>query len=394
MSKYKIQLDIPEPCTKKFKEMIPAVGGNFCGNCEKVIIDFTHKSDREIANIFKKNNGKICGRFSRQQLNRDIDISFPVVGSYRGKAASLLLSGILTAGISHAQNPSMENIKVQQHQLQEEINHQMAIQKKAISTYLPKMVKFLITDQNNEVLIGASIIITGHPLGTTTDLDGTAILEIPSQIVEEELTFEISYTGYQSQKINVDLNTYNLDLPINVTLRESQNVMGIIVTIGYSNPSTLFQVFKNWYYNLRFGKEYRKDKRRYRKENRLQKRANRKKKKNPQSTVQPPKIIQLHPKEPSVSITNIFPNPLPKRITLELNSTTKGNIQISIFDLTGNKIFRKTQGVTIGIQTFELNLNHVDMGNKEYILHIKEESGQVQTRKIIRNEEGDFEFKN
>ena len=96
MSKKKIQINIPEPCHKKFKEMITARGGNFCDSCEKVVVDFTNMTDDEIAKSFIKNKSRICGQFRNDQLDRKINLTPPPVNSYRGKAASILLSGAVS----------------------------------------------------------------------------------------------------------------------------------------------------------------------------------------------------------------------------------------------------------------------------------------------------------
>lgn len=44
----------------------------YCASCEKVVTDFSQMSDDELVSFFRKPTGKSCGRFSYQQLNRDI----------------------------------------------------------------------------------------------------------------------------------------------------------------------------------------------------------------------------------------------------------------------------------------------------------------------------------
>jgi len=70
----KLQLDVPIPCHENWENMTPVEKGRFCSSCQKQVIDFSRMSDREIALIFKKQSGTVCGRFMGDQLNRDIDI--------------------------------------------------------------------------------------------------------------------------------------------------------------------------------------------------------------------------------------------------------------------------------------------------------------------------------
>ncbi len=51
--------------------------GKFCNACAKTVIDFTRMSDEEVKNfLLKKQDDKVCGRFSSVQLN-PITINLP-----------------------------------------------------------------------------------------------------------------------------------------------------------------------------------------------------------------------------------------------------------------------------------------------------------------------------
>jgi hypothetical protein len=71
----KLQLQVPTPCHENWENMTATEKGRFCASCQKQVIDFSNKSDREVAMFFKKpSTGSVCGRFMEDQLNRDIEI--------------------------------------------------------------------------------------------------------------------------------------------------------------------------------------------------------------------------------------------------------------------------------------------------------------------------------
>lgn len=393
MSKKKIQINIPKPCHKKFADMIPAHGGNFCDSCEKIIVDFTKMTDHEIAKIFLKNKGKICGQFRKNQLDRNINLpSLHLTNSYRGKAASILLSGLLTTGITNAQNllPTPQIIESQQTEEGKTQRSQLKFSEKNSSTQ-PRVFKFLITDDSGETLIGANIILKGNEkIGTTTDIDGTAMLTINNSDLENEITFAISYTGYQTEEINFKKNEldFNKINEVILKMREGESSIGIIV-ISYAKPTTLYQVVKNWLYKLRYNREDRVEKREERKRLRKEKRNNKKLVKQMErgktsKQKSDSKIIQLPVQQFSISLKNVSPNPFIHEINLTIDSKIKTDIQISLFNISGQKIYQVTQGLIKGNQNINLNLKNINLKDGEYILHLREKNGQVQSRKVIR----------
>lgn len=400
MSKKKIQLSIPEPCDKIFSKMNPAIRGNFCKNCEKVIVDFTKMSDKEIANFYLKNEGKTCGQFRKDQLNRNIYITPTTTNSYRGKVASILLSSVIATGISTAQNNTSLLAPNRNQHLAELIvnNHKNKIETNSVPNQSKKTIKLTVTDENREPLIGASVAFKNYKKhGTSTDIDGTANIDIPVAITEKEvIIIIISYTGYSSSELTVNRDEFNLDKVNTVILSESFLLGYTIVTeYGYPKPKTLYQVVKNWFYNLKYNREGRMNNREERREKRAERKQERiakkdKKIKNDSAN----KIIQLPIQHFSISLNKIFPNPFSHDVNLEVSSEKKGDIQISLFDISGKKIYQITQGLIEGTQNIKLNLKNLILENGEYILQLKEKSGKVQSRKLIKIAKGNFKLNN
>ena len=88
-----------------------------------------------------------------------------------------------------------------------------------------KTVTGMVTDANNEPLIGASVRVQGTSTGTITDMDGKYSISV---IPEDILVF--SYVGMTTQ--NIKVGTQNV---INVSLKEDSQVLAETVVIGYGS---------------------------------------------------------------------------------------------------------------------------------------------------------------
>lgn len=70
--KKQLQLSIPNPCTESWSEMTPKGEGRHCDKCDHVVVDFTRLSDRQLFDLFSQSNAPMCGKFTRNQLWREI----------------------------------------------------------------------------------------------------------------------------------------------------------------------------------------------------------------------------------------------------------------------------------------------------------------------------------
>ena len=89
-------LSIPNPCHENWAGMTSVEKGRFCAACNTVVKDFADLTDAEIIDELKQSNGKLCGRFSETQLNRELEakrflLSIPRPGGWGRIAASVLL---------------------------------------------------------------------------------------------------------------------------------------------------------------------------------------------------------------------------------------------------------------------------------------------------------------
>jgi TonB-linked SusC/RagA family outer membrane protein len=86
-----------------------------------------------------------------------------------------------------------------------------------------RMITGTVTDMNGEPLVGATVKIKNTQLGTVTDMDGRFSLEVtPNDVLE------ITYVGYQGQKISVGSNT-----SLTIQLSEDIKMIDELVVVGY-----------------------------------------------------------------------------------------------------------------------------------------------------------------
>jgi len=181
-----LTLTVPEPCGENFNKMTPVKGGKFCDSCEKTIVDFRTMSDYQILRFYKENNGKICGVFNQKQLNRAMPFPMEVAPSKNWKAVAALAAGLLFSGglVSQTTIPTIGKTTA----TTQIINK--GEQPKA-STTPNQTIKGRVIANNQEILIGANIIIEGTTIGTTTDFEGFFELIVPANLKEIEVTVSV-----------------------------------------------------------------------------------------------------------------------------------------------------------------------------------------------------------
>lgn len=65
-----IRITIPEPCSENWDAMTPQGDGRHCGQCCKVVVDFTGMEPRQITDyLMRHREQKVCGRFSNAHLD-------------------------------------------------------------------------------------------------------------------------------------------------------------------------------------------------------------------------------------------------------------------------------------------------------------------------------------
>lgn len=70
---FRLKLEIENPCTENWHNMMPDEKGRFCLSCAKQVVDFSKMTNQELIRFFKQNRTtEVCGQLSAQQLNQEL----------------------------------------------------------------------------------------------------------------------------------------------------------------------------------------------------------------------------------------------------------------------------------------------------------------------------------
>lgn len=73
-----LYLSVPTPCDENWSQMTCTAAGRHCSSCNKTVVDFSILSDAAIFAVIANSNGAVCGRFSDDQLQRQITEAKPM----------------------------------------------------------------------------------------------------------------------------------------------------------------------------------------------------------------------------------------------------------------------------------------------------------------------------
>lgn len=197
---------IPTPCSATFQEMTPVREGRFCQLCEKVVVDFSGMTDREVI-AFVEKNGKCCGSFKRGQLNREmVRPSAPFQSPLSRWVPAAMVAGMLT----------------------------MVWPESAKGQY--KITGMVKDSVRQDPLPGVSIQLlnkdgVGTNKGTVTVQDGHFSFWVPEEY-NEGMQMKLMFVGFRTKVMEVSEEQVKGKVPLVWEIHEEDNIqMGDVVII-------------------------------------------------------------------------------------------------------------------------------------------------------------------
>lgn len=96
-----------------------------------------------------------------------------------------------------------------------------------LTLHAQTLISGSVVDKENEPIPGVALFVKSTSSGTVTDIDGSFSLTTAEQL---PFTLTVSFLGYRSEEIDV----YDANSPIHITLTENQNFLDEVVVVGYS----------------------------------------------------------------------------------------------------------------------------------------------------------------
>lgn len=212
--------NIPKPCKEDWDEMTPQDKGRHCQVCDKVVVDFTNKTNSEIQaelNLQFSMGNKVCGHFNEKQVVAPIEI---LIKKPISPARSKWVTFWSFIGIS-AMTTTTACAQENNRKTQGEPVQTTTIQKDTTEKNTPLLGKIAI-DQPDTTKTCDPILIDGEiepmvngGVGEPMQLKGDVAVD-PSNTVESSVEKEAYYEGghpaiarYISDKINLSKKEYS-----------------------------------------------------------------------------------------------------------------------------------------------------------------------------------------
>lgn len=213
MKTQQIKIQIPEPCHEDWNKMTPKDKGAFCSSCEKVVVDFTKMSDRQIVDFLNKNKGKkTCGKFNSFQVDRKISVTTPPPNYYWkikqffvGLFVSLSFPGFSTSSetpIAFKPLPTIDDAAIQK-----------------------ANVKGVVKDQEGNLIAAAYIRVYQNGRITkvyaVTDELGGFSVQLPDNHQNQDISLKVTAQHYAIESVN-----YNGEDSLEIVLVFEKHILG------------------------------------------------------------------------------------------------------------------------------------------------------------------------
>jgi len=206
-----VNIYIKNPCQENWATFDKNGDIRFCKKCQFSIVDFTNKSDKEIASYLSKNQGKICGLIKREQIRSTCSSTTNEYLSLR-RITAFTVGLITLTTISKAVPTNNEFKPLTEYTIGNE-NHTLTLLRKK-DTLKPDEFRLfgrVIYKSDTSELAGVKVLVKGTKIEATTDLNGVFKILYNGKI-GDKIILQISFIGFKTIEKEIIITHDNLNL--------------------------------------------------------------------------------------------------------------------------------------------------------------------------------------
>ena len=329
-----LQLQIPTPCHEDWNQMTPEAQGRFCNSCQKAVVDFTQMSDAQLIAFFKKPKQSTCGRFTQEQLEKDILIPPKRIPwakyFFQITLPAFLLSLKSTAQSIRIKTPVQTISATNKEKMVPVLIGDTTVVE---ATTLTGFIK----DSEGQPIPYASVMIHGTNTGVAADNEGRFIIKA----VSLPCTLEVSSVGFVSKQALVSFNQAQVNLQLATTYLQGFSVGGVIAVKSLKRKKNKINIKK-------------------------------------ETCIKPP---------PVTPFLTVYPNPVLTSTPLHLKwqHLEAGNYVIEVYNISGTLMQSQKLLLEKGMQATSLSINQLMAGNY-FVRMINEKTGKQLSQQFIVQE--------
>lgn len=220
-------ISISKPCNQSWSEMKPTEHGKFCDMCKHEVIDFTKMTDDEILRHLSKKRGRICGRLSDNQLNRNKN-QIHVVKSTPWQKVLAAAAVVLSFGFLKAQEskeiipPPFQNLDTSQ--ISNKVSSCDSITQEKVSILIQGNV---VDKTENEPIFGVLVQAVGFEGACRTNFDGNFTLKIERTLGD---TSDINLLfKYRTDSVYQMISDHTKPVNLAMHIEQPEVMLGIII---------------------------------------------------------------------------------------------------------------------------------------------------------------------
>lgn len=235
-----VQINIPKPCHENWQNMTPREQGRYCGSCQKIVVDFSMMSDKEMLDTISKTAGQpVCGRFANDQLNRKIERATDKRRFSLRYVWNLLLASVLLIESCDESTTGEIDVRPSVEIVEEETMGKVADDGNPACSQSQTEIKGAIFNEDSGLPVaGAQVRIPGIKQTAVTDAMGKFSL------LSDNVDFvilEVSAPHFSTKTVQLDNKTDWVHVKVSI---KERFMMGAVLV--QENDETINRAIENW----------------------------------------------------------------------------------------------------------------------------------------------------